>query len=160
MFIGVEMKTKFIFISGAPNTGKSTTLKELYKFLKNTKKFKETKSKIIANDEGMFILEGYNNKGKSIKILINYPSDTVSIIDSVFEFYEKNKPFDIVITSIRDMYCERDCLLETFKINEDFIELPLAKVTRKNDKEIACKKYYERVFTLAKSILALPPFNL
>ncbi|MBE6348641.1 MAG: ATP-binding protein [Spirochaetaceae bacterium] len=154
------MKTKFIFISGAPNTGKSTTLKELYKFLKNTKKFKETKSKIIANDEGMFILEGYNNKGKSIKILINYPSDTVSIIDSVFEFYEKNKPFDIVITSIRDMYCERDCLLETFKINEDFIELPLAKVTRKNDKEIACKNYYERVFTLAKSILALPPFNL
>ena len=135
------MKTKFIFISGAPNTGKSTTLKELYKFLKNTKKFKETKSKIIANDEGMFILEGYNNKGKSIKILINYPSDTVSIIDSVFEFYEKNKPFDIVITSIRDMYCERDCLLETFKINEDFIELPLAKVNRKNDKEIACKNY-------------------
>ena len=154
------MKTKFIFISGAPNTGKSTTLKELYKFLKNTKKFKETKSKIIANDEGMFILEGYNNKGKSIKILLNYPSDTVDIIDNVYDFYTKNKPFDIVITSIRDMHSERDYLLDKFNITEDYIELPLAKVTRKYDKEIALNNYYERILNLLKNILSLPLFNL
>ena len=154
------MKTKFIFISGAPNTGKSTTLKELYKFLKKTKKFKETKSKIIANDEGMFILEGYDNKGKSIKILINYPSDTEAIIDYVYEFYNENKPFDIVITSIRDMYSERYCLLEKFNVGEDYIELPLAKVTRKYDKEIALNNYYERILNLLKNILSLPLFNL
>ncbi len=154
------MGTKFIFISGAPNTGKSTILKTLHKFLKETKKFKETKSKIIANDEGMFILEGYNNKGKSIKILLNYPSDTVDIIDNVYDFYTKNKPFDIVITSIRDMHSERDYLLDKFNITEDYIELPLAKVTRKNDKKLACNSYYTRVLNLLKHILSLSPYNL
>lgn len=154
------MGTKFIFISGAPNTGKSTILKTLHKFLKETKNFKEIKKEIIANNEGMFILEGYNNKEKPIKILLNYPSDTVDIIDNVYDFYTKNKPFDIVITSIRDMYSERDYLLEKFNITEDYIELPLAKVTRKNDKNLACNSYYTRVLNLLKHILSLPPFNL
>ena len=66
------MGTKFIFISGAPNTGKSTILKTLHKFLKETKNFKEIKKEIIANNEGMFILEGYNNKEVPYLMLPNY----------------------------------------------------------------------------------------
>lgn len=110
--------------------------------------------------ERAFILEGYNKTGTKINIFLNYAADNMGIIKKVHNFYNKHKPFDIVITAIRDMYLERSELLKIININESYIEIPLAKVTRKKDKTQALNDYHARVFNLVTHILSLSPFYI
>lgn len=154
------MSTEILFISGAPSTGKSTTIKEIHDYLKNNKHFVEIHNISTTKKERAFILEGYNKTGTKINIFLNYAADNMGIIKKVHNFYNKHKPFDIVITAIRDMYLERSELLKIININESYIEIPLAKVTRKKDKTQALNDYHARVFNLVTHILSLSPFYI
>ena len=64
------MVSKFLLISGASDTGKSTVIGCIDNYLRNDKKFVEQNRFKITQDENAFILEGVDNTGTKIRIFI------------------------------------------------------------------------------------------
>ena len=164
------MVSKFLLISGASDTGKSTVIGCIDNYLRNDKKFVEQNRFKITQDENAFILEGVDNTGTKIRIFINYPADNTTIINKVYSCYDKEKTScDIVISSIRDMDWERDEVLKIFNIIKHdtteipdpiIVEIPIAKITRRNNRTKILQDYHSRVFKLAKNVLSSSLFNI
>ena len=151
----------FLLISGAPNTGKTTITTMIESYLRSIGFRNYCRRYIFPENDSAIVLEGTNINGKTIRILLNTPSDTIGIIDEVYEYYQQNSPVDFVITTVRDMYDERNYLFETFNINNyEYYEIPLARVTRRNDNEEAKENYFTRVLDLVKHILSMEPFYI
>ena len=151
----------FLLISGAPNTGKTTITTMIESYLRSIGFRNYCRRYIFTENDSAIVLEGTNINGKTIRILLNSPSDTIGIIDEVYDYYQQNSPVDFVITTVRDMYEERNYLFETFNINNyEYYELPLGKVSRRNDKEEAKESYFSRVLALLKHILSMEPFYI
>ena len=152
---------KILLISGAPNTGKTTITTMIERYLRSIGFRNYCRRYEISENDSAIVLEGANINGKTIRILLNTPSDTIGIIDEVYEYYQQNSPVDFVITTVRDMYEERNYLFETFNINNyEYYEIPLARVTRRNDNEEAKENYFTRVLDLVKHILSMEPFYI
>ena len=152
---------KILLISGAPNTGKTTITNKIEQNLRRIGFRNSCRKYVILEKDSAVVLEGTNNKGKTIRILLNTPSDTIGIIDEVYEYYQQNGPVDFIITTVRDMYVEREYLFETFNINNyEYYEIPLAKVSRRNNIEEAKENYFTRILDLVKHILSMEPFYI
>lgn len=152
---------KILLISGAPNTGKTTITTMIERYLRSIGFRNYCRRYEISENDSAIVLEGANINGKTIRILLNTPSDTIGIIDEVYDYYQQNSSVDFVITTVRDMYEERNYLFETFNINNyEYYEIPLARVTRRNDNEEAKENYFTRVLDLVKHILSMEPFYI
>lgn len=111
------------------------------------------------------VLEGTNNKGQNIRIIVNSPTDTTAIIQDFKDFYDNNGSYDILISSVKDdSYSVRNDFFRIMNIStpKDFIlELPLAKITRHEPNFSVCLAWYERQLDmLVEHILNRDPFNL
>ena len=104
---------KYILI-GNPNTGKTTITTMIERYLRSIGFRNYCRRYEISENDSAIVLEGANINGKTIRILLNTPSDTIGIIDEVYDYYQQNSSVDFVITTVRDMYEERNYLFETF----------------------------------------------
>lgn len=166
---------KYLLLGGQPNTGKTTTIRRLYDYL-----IKIGYSNIIYNhpfDLDNVVHDPLNDatttdfravlqKDSNI-ILINSGSDTSSIIEDFKGFYERMAEefnIDVLISSVRDIGQERSWLFSYLGITEhsqDVLEIPLGRVTRKNNNyNNALDWYSNSVDKLIQHILSQNPFNI
>lgn len=158
---------KYLLIGGQPNTGKTETLIRLFHLL-NTKYTTITNvhphpsckiPTLTSIDDFSVIMEGVDNNGKNIKILMHSPSDDLPSINLLKENILVHSP-TIVITSIRDMNFPRLTVLNIVAHNYSF-EFPLARITRRHHSRRAALAWYENtVDNNLKSIISKNPFNL
>jgi hypothetical protein len=153
----------YLLISGAPSVGKSQTIHRL------TQTLLLNRFNIVVGalppqipPDFCIVLEGFDNTGKSIRILINSATDTPAIIQNLKDFYDNNLPIDFIISSVRDILPERDDFLRIMNIQETdtIIEIPLAKITRRNTWQIALNWYQATIDNLIIHTLTNPPFHI
>lgn len=188
---------KILLIGGAEDTGKSELIRSLVvDFLRNKLKFEiekviedsiinlkhdgnkklkeldksEIKSYIDKKDKDYFCIAKKNN----INIIISTAADIEIIIDNFKKYCNENKPYNFIISPIRDKFFDdetnndysyiRNYFIKTMSINiknVNIIEIPLAKITRKKDRRTNALKWYkEKIFLIAKKILEQAPFNI
>ncbi|GMO69905.1 MAG: hypothetical protein Ta2A_18340 [Treponemataceae bacterium] len=138
---------KYLLFGGAQSVGKSETIWRLGLFLCSTKHFKIVVGSIPATfTDFKAILEGVDHSGKQVRIAINSGTDTPDIILSFKKFCDSSGIYDIIISSIRDHdFHPRSYFIKTMGItSEDFVlEIPLAKITRKNGSRIIALTWYK-----------------
>ena len=152
----------FFLVGGYPNTGKTAIIKLIEKYLKKRGFNPVTTRNKTTNDDFVVVYEGSNQKKTKIRILLNSASDSISIIDQFYDYYQQNQSVDIVISSIRDAGAERDYLLKKFNlVDNSYIEVPLAKISgKRNDYKMALNQYQQRIMKLIEHILCQNSFNL
>ena len=157
---------KYIFYSGAPNTGKTTFLHSLT-------------TTLIARGYNLVVLD-YNLsydpidcsrnfiniiERENVRIIINTYSDYCHHIDYLKSIINEEE-IQFVISTIRDEIDPmRKYLIE--KINLDInnenlsIEIPLAKITRKeNNRDISLNWYKNAINKLVINLLSTGPFKI
>ncbi|WP_264530300.1 ATP-binding protein [Flavobacterium sp. N502540] len=157
---------KFLVISGAPQTGKTTSINKIAEWLTtgltadiNGKPFPSflinTKGKY--NDFSIVI----NRHGR--KIIIHSATDDEHCMDDLLEKLKKHPDTEVVITSCRDIDKERTYFTTHIKPYATFfLESPLGKINRKNkDRSRASHKWYgDTLLLLHQHILSNNPYNL
>lgn len=165
---------KYLFISGAPNTGKTVTIYDLTVYLisqgyvivlRGTGNFVNPTTVSQARIEDFqCIIEKKISDHITKRVLINSATDNENRINSLLKFYEKNLNVDVVITSMRDGGdTMRRFLKDKLNIipNTDVVvEVPLAKITRKRNFITALMWYKRSVNEIVKSELENLLFNL
>lgn len=156
---------KFLVISGAPSTGKTTAINKIAEWLT---------SGIITTDVDSNLLPSFlpDAKGKywdfSIviilrgkKIIIHSATDDIPNMDALINKLKLHPDTEIVITSCRDIYWERDYFTKNIRsFSTFFLESPLGKITRKNDFNLADTWYKDSSLALHQHILKNNPYNL
>lgn len=159
----------YFFISGTWDTGKNALIHEITWTLINNGYADITAGfpipRVATSTEFACILEGLNNQGVRVRILINTATDDMECINGLMEFLGKHAPVDILITSIRDgLDRMRTELLSRLPFNNEsdsIIELPLARIVgQRGDFGFALTQYQTTLQNLAMHVLGLPPFNL
>lgn len=165
---------KYLFISGAPNTGKTETIYDLTVYLISQG------YEIILRGNGNFaaptpdsqarvedfqcIIEKKISEHITKTILINSATDNENRINSLLNFCKNNPNVDLIITSMRDGGdAMRSFLKEKINIipNTDIVvEVPLAKITRKRNFNAALRWYKNRINELVKLAFEKILFNL
>jgi|688.fasta_scaffold01664_7 hypothetical protein len=156
---------KFLVISGAPQTGKTTAINNIAQRLTNG---------VISTDVNGTILPSFlpdsagkywdfsiviNLRGR--KIIIHSASDDVNCMNQLIEKIKQNPDTEIVITSCRDIYWERDYFTANVRpFANFFLESPLGKITRRNDFNLADDWYKDTLFEMHQHILSNNPYNL
>lgn len=110
------------------------------------------------------VLEGKNNKGQNVRIIINAHTDTTAIINEFKDFYDNNGVYDIFISSVKeDSYSVRNDFFRIMNISapKDFIlELPLAKVRREPNYSVSVAWFERQLDMLVEHVLKRDPYNL
>jgi len=156
---------KFLIISGAPDTGKTTSINKIALWLTGG----VITSDINGNALPTFLPDASGKywdfsiviilKGK--KIIIHSATDDKYNIDQLVEKIKDNPDTNVVISSCRDLYWQRDYILDYIKsIGAFLLESPLAKITRRNDAASADVWYKGCLLTLHQHLLLNIPFNL
>jgi hypothetical protein len=159
---------KFLVISGAPNTGKTTAINKIVEWI--------TISGSVTTDTSGNPLPPFlpNSKGeyqdfsialfyKGRKIIIHSATDDKACMDRLINLININTDIEIVITSCRDINRERSYFTDTVKpYSTFFLESPLGKINRKSDKNkpAAHKWYKDTLLLLHQHILSNSPFNI
>jgi len=154
-----------LLIGGAQSVGKSETI---YRLTNNLIAFGYG---VIAGtfpptfSDFRVVLEGSNRFGKTVRIIINSPTDTVDIINQFKAFFDANGNYDILISSVRDgNFWPRGDFFRIMDISrpKDFIlEIPLAKITRRDTNfPVALTWYQTQIDNLTNHIIVNTPFNL
>ena len=163
---------RYLLFGGAPSTGKTSAIYRLAIILttRAINPFIIVAGSISlpppfgkTPNDFKVLLEGVDIKGKKTYILINSATDDKYNIDLLKDFYNNQQHIDIIISSVRDIYWKRKYFFETMKIllEDDFyLEIPLAKITRRNDHALALNWYNHTLDTLGIHILSNTPFNL
>ena len=163
-----------LLIGGAPEVGKSNTIYRIalrlrnmgFKVIAGNIPIPKTGTVLIPSSDFRAVLEGVNNQNKTIKIIINSPTDTVDIINTFKKFYDGNGgTYNILISSVRDdNFWPRSDFFRIMNINssKDFIlEIPLAKITRKKTNRPVALNWYElQLDNLIKHTLSNRPYNI
>jgi len=161
----------YLLFGGAPDTGKTGAMGRIARALNSSMwGFTIVAGFISAAPlpgnkplDFRVVLEGKNNQGKIVRILINSATDDKYNIDELKKLYIASLPIDIIISSVRDIYWERQYFFDIMEIlkKEDFyIEIPIAKITRRNDFSLALNWYEDSIDKLVTHILQRTPFNL
>ena len=178
-----------LFISGSPNTGKTQTIYDLTAYLHNYQEydiktgytskgypltsdfFKTPKPDEAKGIDFLCVLEKKIEGNKPITVLINSASDELENIENLIYLFEENSEVDTVISSIRadgfndemrtELYDKFQKLLIELGLDTMEIEIPLAKITSKDDNFVnALRCYQKNINELVKRVLRNPPFNL
>lgn len=156
---------KFLVISGAPDTGKTTAINNIALWL--------TRGVIITDIDGnplptflpdpngeywdfsiVIILNGR-------KLIIHSATDDLNNMDALIEKIILHPDTEIVITSCRDIYWERNYFIHNIRpFSTFFLESPLGKITRRNDFQLADSWYKSSLLDLHQHILINNPYNL
>lgn len=136
-----------LLIGGAPSTGKSESIYRLTNYLLRNGYQDITNSVPPTFKDFRAILEGNNQNGQKIRIIINTPTDTVKIINHFKTFYDNNGSYDILISSIRDdNFWPRQDFFKIMDINKTgnfILEMPLAKITRRGNSYTTAQRWYQ-----------------
>lgn len=151
-----------LLIGGAPSVGKSETIYRLANRLVG-KGFVVVAGSIPTTfNDFRVVVEGTNTDGKEIRIIINSPTDTVAIINDFKGFLDVNGKYDILISSIRDNnFWPRQDFFKIIGIDKSLIEIPLAKITRRdNNFSVALDWYKDNIDRLIDHTLSNKPFRI
>lgn len=155
---------KHIIISGTQDTGKTTVVIRLKNLLiEKGYEIKEIKEESEQDFLGLL----YKNEKL---ILVNSFSDTEYYIRKAKELIECNE-IHIMITAIRNNNDSmRSYMMEKLNLsfldeqNENginsYMEIPLAKVTKRYDKENAIEWYNKKIVNLISTLISNEPYKL
>lgn len=156
----------FLVVSGAPSTGKTTALNQIAEWLRvkysiSTDFYGNSLPSFLPDSTGKYwdfsiviILNGR-------KIIIHSATDDINWMDKLVELIKQNPESEIVITSCRDIYWERDYFMTNVRpFSTFFLESPLGKITRRKDFALADNWYKDTLLELHKYILTNNPYNL
>jgi hypothetical protein len=154
----------YLLFGGAPSVGKTKAIIRLVDYL-NSKGIaaSDKPQPLFLNQNGDFYtyLDVTNSTGVNVRILISTAADTFSIIQGFKDYCNLHKPYDVIISAIRDDGdSQRTHFFSIMGITpSDFIvEIPMGKITRKNTYDKAMKWYSDTIDTLAHTILGSKPF--
>lgn len=150
-----------LLFSGAPNSGKTTTIRQLTEHLINARNYTlqggDLPSEMI-DFQCLLTKEDRN-------IIIQSYADIPRSVEELAAFIAKSPAADTLITTCRDkgdfMHDQMKNELNVLFPNSAFIEIPLGKVTRQGNRKIIALEWYESsVKNLAVHIISNPPFSL
>jgi len=155
----------YLLIGGAQSVGKSEAIIRTADYLLNNG------FSVIAgiypptnSNDILIVVEGLDRAKNKIRILINSATDTVDIIWGLKKFYDNNLPIDFIISSVRDdgSYPRTEFFtIMNIQPNVDtIIEIPLAKITRRNVFNTALSWYQTTIDRLIQHTLSSSPFNV
>lgn len=157
---------KFLVISGAPGTGKTTAINKIAEWLRIRGSLTtDSKGNILPS----FLISAQGNYKDfsvviiylGIKIIIHSATDDKYIINELLELIKQNPNTDIVITSCRDIYWERDYFTNNVRpFATFFLESALGKITRRNNFILADNWYKNTLLEMHQHILENNPYNL
>lgn len=155
---------KYLFISGAANSGKTSCIIELYKKLISEYDFHEVAYKKTYNSDFIGLIEKNNTY-----ILINSASDGKEYINQLSQFKsdnveKKHIELSAIITSLRDKTESiRDEFKEKLSIDpsDSCIDIPKGRARTGDLRKASCDFLDKETIELAILILgSKPPFNL
>ena len=155
-----------LLIGGAQSVGKSETIYRIANDLTSRGFVLIAGTIPVTFSDFRCILEGLDKNNKTIKIIINSPSDTPQIINDFKDFYDNNGgQYDILISSIRDdnFWPRQDFfhIMNISTLTHFILEIPLAKITRRGNNFCTALNWYQiQVDNLIKHSLNNPPYNL
>lgn len=162
----IKKKTMNLFaISGAPSSGKTTSINNIAQWLTSgvitTDIYGQPLPSFLPHTDGNYYDFSIVIIIKGRKIIIHSASDDASKMDTLIEKIKQNSDTEIVITSCRDIYWERDYFTANIKPYATFfLESPLGKITRRNDFPIADNLYKDTLLQMHQHILSNNPYNL
>jgi hypothetical protein len=155
----------YLLFGGAPDVGKTKAIKRLEQYFIKQKHFGKTKRQRLVDGDFYACIDGVNNAGKEIRVLISSTADDSETIDGFKSFRDKHQPCDFIVSAIRDEGDPdrmRDYFYNTMiEPGVDYVfEIPMGKITHRNlqKRNDAVKWYSERIDTLAHTILQHTPF--
>jgi hypothetical protein len=154
-----------LLISGSESVGKSEAIYRLAnRFLSAGFDIEKGNIPEIFQDFRV-VIKGNNNRNKKIRIIINSATDTELIIRDFKKFFDDNGDYNILISSIRDdNFWPRAQFFTIMEMStpKDFIlEIPLAKITRKEDNRLLALNWYQtQIDILLNHILNNNPFDI
>ena len=154
-----------LLIGGAEDTGKSQAIYRIATRLQANGFIIIAGSIPESFDDFRVILEGMDNKGKIVKIIINSSTDTEEIIKIFRRFFDANGIYNLLISSVRDDdYYPRKEFFEIMQLNgpDDFVlEIPFGKITRiKKYRARPLQWFANNMDNVINHILQGVPFNL
>jgi hypothetical protein len=152
-------------ISGAPHTGKTMTIFQLYtRYTRSPNRnftiIHEEPAPIVAAVDNMRAVLQHPTSGR--RLLLNSRSDYAGNGQELIDYYQRHSPIEILVTSIRDQGPERNAMEAAIRSvgPGQTVEVPLAKVTRRINWNAAAADYWARVERLCVFILEGQPFDL
>lgn len=110
------------------------------------------------------VLEGPNKNGNQIKLLLNSATDDRGKIKELKDFIDQlGFNVDAIISSVRDRDDPRTFFFSHLGISppkDFFLEIPMAKITRRNNLPSALTWYHQNLENIIIHILGSQPFNL
>jgi len=148
----------YLFFGGAPRTGKSEAIWALANHLVQEKGYAVIEGNIPADkDDFQCILQ----KGGRLLLIHSY-TDLPWCVEKMIGLYRTYPGVHVVVSSIRDEgdWMRAHLLGELGLTDADYVlEIPLAKITRRNSAEESIAWYKKSIIGLTKSIIARPPFE-
>jgi hypothetical protein len=110
------------------------------------------------------VLSGTDNKGEIIAIYINSATDSTNIIYDAKRFLDNAGTVNFIISSVRDydFWPRKDFfqIMGIDPLSSDVLEIPLAKITRRNNGFNVALSWYEVALDkLVEKIIREQPYN-
>lgn len=157
---------KYLLLGGAPNTGKTSAIYRLAQFLLNRNYIIIEGSFPSQISDFKIVLQGSDNIGNLIRIIINSATDYKNNIEELKKLNDKlSGSIQIIISSVRDgAIWPREQFFEIMEIdnNKDVvIEIPLGRANRRGENLPVQLAWYERTLdNLLNHTLSNSPFNI
>lgn len=159
------MTKAILLIGGASNTGKTAATNFIaQELIKNGYNLVQSQPTGYPSIDMLYLLQGNDNKGIPVDIVINTAADDDMSINN-FDSFLQQFPCDIIVTAVRSFGAERTGIFNVTKkyktANCLELEIPLAKITQRiQNKNVAMNWYTQRIENLSKHILKSYPFDL
>jgi len=157
---------EYLLFGGAESVGKTTAIFNTAQYLL----LPQNRFKVISGGvpkqlaDFKAVLEGNDNTGKKVIIIINSATDTEKKVKEFKNFYDQNGSYDILISSIRDEnFKPRAKFFQIFAINPaspNILEIPLGKTRGGLGRTIALSWYAATINKLVIHTLSNPPYNI
>jgi hypothetical protein len=150
----------YLLFGGAPSVGKSEAIIRLELFL-NSKRITTTHKQLLPNGDFYACLDGTDSNGTKVRILVSSAADTPHIIHGFKSYCNLYPLYDFIISAVRDDGDpDRNNFFSTMVIkpSDCVLEIPMGKITRKNNYTTALAWYSSRIDALAQTILGNAPF--
>lgn len=158
---------KFFVISGAEDTGKTTILNHIGKWLTEVKGYKDVGEKVTVfferDEHGKIKDIYYVLTNKFLKVIIISATDDEECLRILSDAVRIHIDADIVITTCRDIHDPRSYFIKHIKPKSSFyLEVPVAKINRRNEeyRKESLEWYHDSVFNLSRYILESSDFKM